>query len=209
VRYVAPIDADFQGTWIAVNEYGLSIALLNGAASTRPSALRRSRGMVIRDLVRTRCIDDCEFLLRRMRLSRYAPFTLVLLAPDAPAMVAEWDDGALAIDSSGDSRMPVTSSSFDPEGVRRSRAAEFEVRARLAGKVDPSLLYRFHSSHSPSRDAYSVCMHREDAQTVSFSWIVVTPAEVRFLYSAAALCSGAPGEQQILARRAWHSEPIS
>jgi hypothetical protein len=131
------------------------------------------------------------------------------LAPDVPAMVAEWNGVALAIDASGDSRMPVTSSSYDPEGVRRSRTAEFEQRSRLAGKVDPSLLYRFHSSHSPSRDAYSVCMHRGDAQTVSFSWIVVTPAEVRFLYSAAALCSGAPGEQQIMARRASHPEPIS
>ena len=36
VRFLAPIDADFGGTWIAVNEFGLSLVLVNrGSGITR------------------------------------------------------------------------------------------------------------------------------------------------------------------------------
>jgi len=45
-------------------------------------------------------------------------------------------------------------------------------------------------------------MHRADAETVSFSWVVVSPREVRFLYLPVAPCSHSRGDQQILARAA-------
>ena len=50
--------------------------------------------------------------------------------------------------------------------------------------------------------AYSPCMHRADAETVSFSWAVVSPREVRFLYLPVAPCRHSRGDQQILARAA-------
>jgi hypothetical protein len=34
VRFVAPIDGDSGGTWVAVNEFGLSLVLLNRAPSS-------------------------------------------------------------------------------------------------------------------------------------------------------------------------------
>ena len=37
VRFIAPIDADFGGTWIAANEFGISLCLLNGDPGTAPS----------------------------------------------------------------------------------------------------------------------------------------------------------------------------
>jgi hypothetical protein len=37
-------------------------------------------------------------------------------------------------------------------------------------------------------------MHRPDANTVSFTWVTVTAAEIRFLYSPSAPCHWAPGE---------------
>ncbi|PWT90672.1 MAG: hypothetical protein C5B56_05030, partial [Proteobacteria bacterium] len=30
VNYLAPMDPDFGGTWIATNEFGISLCLLNG-----------------------------------------------------------------------------------------------------------------------------------------------------------------------------------
>src|SRR6516165_11404356 len=48
MRFLAPIDGDFGGTWIAVNESGLSLALLNrGPASTA----QLSRGLIVMNLI--------------------------------------------------------------------------------------------------------------------------------------------------------------
>jgi hypothetical protein len=202
VRYIAPTDADHRGTWIAVNEFGIGACLLNGTGEADRDPALQSRGMVIRELIRARSIDDCAFLLRHVCLKPFAPFTLVLLEPGEPALVAEWGNAELAIDAAGDERMPLTSSSYDADGVRRSRLWEFAARAASAGSVDANLLYWFHASHAPSAGAYSPCMHRDDAESVSFSWVVVSRNEVRFLYSPAPPCRCAPGEQRIIARAA-------
>ena len=54
-------------------------------------------------------------------------------------------------------------------------------------------LFAFHRSHAPARSAYSTCMHRADAETVSFSWIQVTHQETDFCYTPGAPCEKLPG----------------
>jgi hypothetical protein len=85
--------------------------------------------------------------------------------------------------------------------VRQFRRAEF-VRQVGGSAVDPARLYWFHASHGSEPNAYSPCMHRPDAETVSFSWIVVTPREIRLLYAPAAPCQCTPTAQEILPRAA-------
>jgi len=46
----------------------------------------------------------------------------------------------------------------------------------------------FHHSHGDSRSAMSVCMHRSDARTVSYSEISVGPGFARFDYYAGSPC---------------------
>jgi hypothetical protein len=196
-RFVSPEDTDHGGTWIAVNEHGLGLCLLNGRRS-EPARGGRSRGFVIPELIWLRAIDDCAFVLDRLDLAPFGPFSLLMVEPGQPAAVAAWDGTALSIDRDADRRVPLISSSFDPEGVRRSRQREFARHA--AG--DPPSLYRFHTSHGDTAGPYSPCMHRPDAETVSFSWVVVNRDEIRFLYLPAAPCRCAPGEQSILARAA-------
>jgi len=204
VRYIAPADADFGGTWLAANEFGISVCLLNGDARKVLSGVppRRSRGLLLRDLAWASCGDECVLWLRQLDLGAFAPFILLVLEPDKSAIVAEWTGQDLTVDPAGDAYMPLTSSSFDAAGVRRFRLDEFARRVGLAGRTDSTLLYQFHSSHGSFPDAYSPCMHREDAETVSFSWIVVTREETRFLYSPCPPCRSSLSEQQILARAA-------
>jgi hypothetical protein len=194
---VAPADADRGGTWIAVNEFGLSVCLLNGEGR---SAAPRSRGLLLRELAWAPDTAECLMWLRQLDLRRFAPFTLVALEPGRPAAIADWDGAKLAVDPAGDDHMPLTSSSYDAAGVRRVRQNEFAERAGAGGRIDPALLYWFHASHGTAPDAYSPCMHREDAETVSFSWVIVSAEEIRFLYVPAALCQSRAGEQCILAR---------
>ncbi len=201
VRFVAPADSDHGGTWLAANEFGISLCLLNGAAAG-PRAATRSRGLPMRDLIGAGTLDDAALCLTRLDLARYAPFTLLFLAPGARTAVAAWNGCTLEWAPDAEAARPLTSSSFDAEGVKRTRLEEFARRVPDADRVLPADLYWFHASHGAGPDAYWPCMHRADAETVSFSWVVVTEAEIRFLYSPAALCRPVPGEQQVLARAA-------
>jgi hypothetical protein len=71
----------------------------------------------------------------------------------------EWDGHRIA---DIEPRLPLVSSSFDPQGVHARRRAEFDRRLKAAGEPSPSLLFGFHLSHGNAPDAYSSCMHRPD-----------------------------------------------
>lgn len=202
VKYVAPVDAEFGGTWLSVNEFGVSVCLLNGRAEARTIPAVRSRGLLLRELAWASTAGKCVLWLKQLDLNPFAPFVLLILEPGQPAAVAEWRNEVLSVDPAGDTRMPLTSSSYDPDGVRRFRLDEFARRAESASCVDSTLLYEFHSSHLAAADAYSPCMHRDDAETVSFSWVTVTRDEIRFLYSPAAPCRHSQSAQQVLPRAA-------
>jgi hypothetical protein len=83
------------------------------------------------------------------------------------------------------------SSSRDPTGVSLTRRRFFNELLMESGKVDDHLLERFHSSHFPAASAYSTCMHRDDARTVSFSKVNVSRDGIEFFYHADSPCAGA------------------
>jgi hypothetical protein len=131
-------------------------------------------------------------------LAPYSPFTLAVMEPGHSTCVMEWDGLEKVIVSHGEPYMPLVSSSFDPEGVRKKRRAEFTHRLDAAGRLDSSVLFAFHESHGRKGDAYSPCMHRPDARTVSFSWIRVTCQTVQFFYTPESPCKWSPGQGQTL-----------
>jgi hypothetical protein len=202
VRYISPVDSDGGGTWLSVNEFGISVCLLNGNADVEPSGIRRSRGLLLRELAWAPSADECSLWLRHLDLSPFTPFSIVVLETGRSAILAQWNGLELVVDPAGDRHMPLTSSSYDAAGVRRARLKEFARRVGVMRPIDPALLYWFHSSHGTAPDAYSACMHRLDAETVSFSWVIVSRDAVRFLYSPGAPCQTKPSNQQILARAA-------
>src|SRR6516162_11002448 len=73
VRFVAPIDGDFGGTWVAVNEFGLSLVLLNRAPC---SAAKLSRGLLPMNLIPAHTLTELGESISGMELSHFAPFTL-------------------------------------------------------------------------------------------------------------------------------------
>ncbi|MBM3774140.1 MAG: NRDE family protein [Acidobacteria bacterium] len=210
VRHLAPLDGKAGGTWLAVNEFGISICLLNGAClsqSPAPSPAtagareRRSRGLVPLELVRAgSALEACERAWR-LDLAAVSPFTLVILEPGQPAALFEWTGEEKAVLLHADPYMPLISSSFDEAAVNARRRQEFSRKLESAGKLDAHALYWFHESHGASPDAYSPCMHRADAETVSFSWVRACEQEVGYFYTPAAPCRWRPGETIKLARR--------
>ena len=190
VRTIEPMDGDHGGAWISVNERGIALCLLNGSFG---ACGLRSRGLLLSDLAGTRTAGEAMERLELAELWRYAAFTMVALQPGCKAAMAEWDGVVVKIIDDGDAHAPLTSSSFDAAGVRLKRRAEFE---RITGGQcdDATRLFQFHASHAHGADAYSPCMHRADAETVSFSWVKVTPGEVSFFYAPAAPCRWVPGQ---------------
>ncbi len=173
VKYVAPRDGDFGGSWIAVSELGLSLCLLNYyPAAAPPPEKQVSRGLLLISLVDKRSPGDVAQSLSTTRLKDYRAFLLLVLGPRATPLFLKWDGKDLSIES--DSALPVTTSSFDTEHVVERRRAMF---MQLQGEP-------YHLSRDPEGGAYSVCMTRNDAQTVSFSHVIVSGERIEFCYRA-------------------------
>ena len=190
VRFIAPEDGDYGGAWIAVNQFALSVCLLNryqdsGADGTNHT----SRGLLLLDMAE--CSSGAEVLrkVRAVDLIRFQPFSLLALEPDRDALVIEWTGSTCSIRDEGESAMPLSSSSYKTASVIEARRSCFEQLTTGRSRLDAATLFRFHASHSPGRSAYSPCMHRENSRTVSFSSIKATRDAVEFRYHPDSPCT--------------------
>lgn len=201
VRYVAPRDGDFGGTWILVNELGVALCLLNRYdAPLTPGREYVSRGALMTSLAGAASRDTALAALGRRSLGEYRPFTLVVADPLRPVRVVEWD-GRRLTDRGDDPPQPLSSSSFDGPGAEGSRRRLLAAEASARGGLTPERLLAFHRSHHPERGPLSPCMHRPDARTVSFSWVAVEADRVTLTYAAGPPCATPLGEPVILGRR--------
>jgi hypothetical protein len=197
---VFPVDPDGGGTWIALHRSGMSLCLLNYyPAGEPPYIATRSRGLLVRELL-TRGEGAAEHL-HHMRLDDYRPFTLCvfeagLSAVRGAAWAFQWDGARLHTGHLDGAR---TSSSRRTVAVERVRMALYEKFV-----VDRSVreLGAFHRSHAPRASAQSVCMHREDAQTVSFTHIVAG-SRCEMTYHDGPPCTRPP-ETRVMLRSAEH-----
>jgi hypothetical protein len=202
VAYVAPSDGDFGGTWLASNAFGLSLGILNRyrVPAYVPPASPRSRGLLPLALIGHSTAMEAIAALRATDLRTVQPFTLVAVEPGGPARLAVWDGEAVEISSHSAPGLILTSSSVTEPEVAASRQALF---AGLS-EVTAESLARLHRSHLPDRGRRSVCMHRDDAETQSFSEVHVTADLVTFLHTPDAPCRGAALPAIALARRPLH-----
>ena len=179
VRYLAPRDADHGGTWVAVNQFGLTVCLLNATKRGESGSASRSRGLLLPDLMPCRSTLEVAAALQPIRLEAYAPFTLVTLDPTGACLAGAWDGATVSVSPSSTSVGLLSSSSLDAEGAREVRASLLARLSGEAGVVSGATLQAFHESHGECASAHTPCMHRADAVTVSFTRIAVTPGRIR------------------------------
>jgi hypothetical protein len=214
VRFLAPIDTDGGGTWIATNEYGLTLCLLNAylAAGPRRRTAAESRGTIPIELASSHSLEEVTERIDRTDLVRFAPFRLLALEPDRAAWLFEWSGSTVTVDPNADRRMPLTSSSFESGAVAASRQAVFRNHTSERKALSRDVLEYFHSGHNPAPSAFSVCMHRPDARTVSFSRVTVCLSGVKLDYSADSPCRRKPPTTVCLRRSSLptrHAPPLS
>ena len=201
VRYLAPADGDAGGTWLAVNEFGLTVCLLNGYVETRGAAppAWRSRGLLVRDLAGAEDVATLDTHLARVDLTAHRPFVLLAVSPCARARTLHWDGLELIADD--DPPRPIASSGHDQAVAQLARAARYAELARERGVEDRALLERFLADHDAAPSAYTACMHRDDAETRSQCRVRVRADRVELVHVPGAPCRTAPGPTHALPRR--------
>jgi hypothetical protein len=188
---LTPIDGDAGGTWIAANALGHTVALLNRWDETPvdPAGEFVSRGLLVLELAPLPGPGAVDARLADLALPSYRPFTVVSVAPGDVPHAFEWNGRALARARIERPGLVRTSSGRDQAGAERVRGRIFQDAATREGGLTPETLERLHRGHDPERGALSICMHREEAATVSGSFVQVDRSTVRFKY-----VDGPPGE---------------
>ena len=174
-----PIDPDKGGSWIATNEYGLTIALLNNYEVLPDKATKyESRGIVVKNLSKCCTLPELEESLRAMLLEKAYPAFSLLIWETKSRLVQmyKWDENSLVLSSPQASFF--TSSSWNSEAVQNYRTDSY-VNAVINNEVP---IRTFMSSVARGREKWSVYMEREQTQTVSVSTIKVYGTETHFTY---------------------------
>jgi len=202
IRFLAPRDGEAGGTWVAVNEYGLTAGLLNlyqAQASLPPALGKISRGLLVRALAPAKDFAAAAALLERRDLAAYQPFTLVIAEAGGLVRCYDWDGRTTG--AWQEAAPPIVSSGQDVTGAIASRRAVFASSGPPA-ELGFEQLLEFHRSHLPAKGVYSPCMHRPDAKTVSLTAIEVTPEKVTLAYAGGSPCVTALAAPVELARTA-------
>jgi hypothetical protein len=190
---VLPIDPVSDGTWVAVNDAGLVLGLLNATETPdsvchgRPGrmsahtagtavahAARASRGTIIPALLACDTLAEAVRRSRELSAHDYSPFRLVLARSGAIAEVRS-DGRQLFIEEPSPLTAPrlFTSSGLSDELVIRPRQRLFE-QFFLAGADWAARQDAFHRHAWPDAPHLSVCMSRPDARTVSLTLVEFT-----------------------------------
>jgi hypothetical protein len=172
LRTIYPSEPD-GGTWIGGNEHGVVLALLNWYAIPAPAGSGSpSRGTIIPALLGSPTAKETGIRLASLPLKTIKPFRLFTFSGHEHLIVeSRWDGARLEEFGHPWIKRHSFSSGFDELRATSIRAATCEQHAaRISTKED---LLDLHRSHHPEKGPFSLCMHRDDAQTVSctlFEW---------------------------------------
>jgi hypothetical protein len=191
------------GTWIGLNDSGACLALINWySAPGRVETGSVSRGGVVRSVLAAdspRLVDE---VLAAQPLRRVNPFRLIGVFPGSRQVVEwGWDLKRLTRCEHVWKNGVWISSGFDERGAQRTRGRVFARALRREGSGTLAWLRRLHRSHTPKRGPYAICMHREDAATVSYTEVVVSAGCGTLCYVPGPPCGGAPASKRRLELR--------
>ena len=178
------------GTWIGSNDRDLTFALINWYSkpqlSTPPAF---SRGMIIPHLLSQRSLDAAGEIFTKLPHSRLNPYRLIGVSL-AERRLQEWrsyttDTELLPFDWE---TRHWFSSGFEETETSRVRAITCQAETADHGAISLDSLRQLHSSHLPAKGSSSICMHRPDACTVSFTELSLTHGMATMRHHSGAPC---------------------
>lgn len=188
---ILPIDPVSGGTWIAVNDAGLILTLLNvyppaengGTPLICSSESHQSRGIIIPALLHLDCAEEvADRFGALVDVRRFPPFRLVAVDEVLVADVRGGGGGVSVRRTPRDGRpLLFTSSGLGDPIVERPRRALFEETFAGSG-ADAVRQDAYHRHSWPQRRDVSVCMFRDKARTVSYTVVEVRGDAVSLRY---------------------------
>ena len=198
-KAVFPLDIE-GGTWIAATETGNCFALLNRNGGDR-SQKQRSRGEIVKRVLGSGGFPEVASVLNQIDLTQYLPFRLVGLSSTArQASEWTWDGQQLAIITHGWQPRHWFSSGASDERATNSRGRVFDGAWKEPAAGNSEWLRRIHRSHGELAGAFSVCVHRDDASSVSYSEVLVDQSRVSMSYRPGSPCQNAPMSEIVISR---------
>ena len=189
-RAVFPSEPD-GGTWISVNKAGVCLALINWHRVERqPKNDVVSRGEVVRALASKSGADEIADGIGTLPLRKLRPFRLIAIAP-SEKLVTEWRWNLEWLTMRDHKWLPQHwfSSGFDEQRAELERQRVCDAAHVLRSTRNLSWLRQLHRSHAPKRGPFSICMHRRDASTVSYTEVAVSEKRATMRYKAGPSCS--------------------
>src|SRR5713226_410824 len=179
------------GTWIACNSHGNLLALLNrdGGESPNRGEKRKTRGLVIPELIVESDSSNTDFHYRQMTLDGLFPFRLVgVFWRERVINEWRWDGVASQKSQFPWARKHWFSSSLSDSSAEKERGRACEAAALQPKVGSKDWLRSVHRSHLPEPGPFSVCVHRTDAATLSYTEVRCQGALISMDYLAGNPC---------------------
>ncbi len=180
------------GTWIAANQHGITLALLNQNCIVQRAldSKVRSRGAIIPILARGSSLAGLQAAFGALNLEGIQPFRLVGVFPSERAIVEwGWDSSQIVFQTHGwHPRHWFSSSLSDSQAESLRGAACRDAQHELDAGSAP-WLRRLHASHAGGPGPFSLCVHRDDVKTLSYSEVLVTPGQIQMGHFRGSPCT--------------------
>jgi hypothetical protein len=189
------------GTWISANDAGICLALINWhRVERRPKNDIVSRGEVVKALTGKCGADQIADGIGKLPLRKLRPFRLIAIVP-RELSVTEWRWNLEWLSMRDHKWEPRHwfSSGFDERRAELERRCICDAAHAHQPTTSLSWLRQLHRSHAPKRGPFSICMHRRDASTVSYTEVTVSARRATMRYKPGPCCSnGAMMTKRIL-----------
>jgi hypothetical protein len=194
------------GTWISANDAGVCLALINWHRVERePKHYPISRGQVVKELAGKSSADEITKGVTKLPLRKLRPFRLIAITP-SEKIVTEWRWNLEWLTVRNHQWQPQHwfSSGLDERRAELERGRICDAAQDGQSRRTLRWLRQLHRSHAPARGAFSICMHRPDASTVSYTEIAVSGGRATMRYKPGPCCSnGATVTQTISLARGF------
>lgn len=173
-EYLAPTDPHHEGTWILVNEHGLTLCILNHYPGLVLPYIPNAPSRGLLPLLCADCRDVTEAMDRLLAIppTAYMPFRFVIFGPAHAAQVV-WDGKTVSTAALPGTGGMLTSSSYCPNAVEPFRQALFWDKVGPIETASVETLDGFH--RFPGTDgAYGIRMSRPEACTHSITRVIVS-----------------------------------
>ena len=184
---VMPIDPVSDGTWIAVNDAGVVMSLLNHyppgpPVSKRPEHL--SRGTIIPFLLDQPSARSAASVAMGLDPARYPPFRLVIADLEEVIELRHAPSGIERGSTARVLRGPFlfVSSGLGDGLVEGPRRELFDQWFGSGEEDSAARQEAFHVHSWPDQPHLSVCMSRPEARTVSFTAVELSPCGAMMRY---------------------------